>query len=81
MIFCERSSLEKFTSIEGSKTAIPHLNTCKSQFRHLETVNFLKRKVVSPKVQYHALGGLMADLINKKNPENNLNQLLKKCEK
>ena len=31
-------------------------------------VNFLQRKIVSQKFQYHAFGGFMEDLIKRSNP-------------
>ena len=37
---------------------------------YLQSVKFFEQKIISPKVQNHALGELMAVLINSKNPEN-----------
>ena len=58
--------LKKFTPIKRREIAVPHLNTYISHFRHLKTVKFLYRKIIPPKVQYHALGWLMTDLISQK---------------
>ena len=40
--------------------------TCKLHFRHLKIVNFQKRMIAPPNVQYHARGRMMADPISQK---------------
>ena len=73
--FFEKWSLEKFTLLKRSEIAILYLNTCNLHFMELKSVSFPKTKNYF--TIYNALEGLVTDVINQKNPESNLIQLLK----
>ena len=49
--------------------AIPYLYNFTSHFRLLKNAIFQKQKIISSKIQYHAIGEFMTDLINRINPE------------
>ena len=74
----EFSILKFSTPIKRTESATTYLIFYKSQFQHIKAINNLKRKIISPKVQFLALERFMTDALNRRNPESRGISLLKK---